>query len=368
MIEHYSIGPMESQPAILMKRLVILKEICNTLSACGYKKKYGDILQTLINIESKYMIIIAPIICENKSFSDFLSIIKVNNIEPSINEIYDKIKYEINEKKFTITKTSLVNIKKLIESYPSQSLLTCQNINDNDMCCGKKMSFDKSKTSFCCEICGHIRENFDSCEDIYLFGSSIIKTKQSSNSRRNEHYERRLQRILAQESDTEIGDAKDSENLYGEKLIANLQKIVDRDGKKLQLLTVHDIRLMLAELGKNNLYDHTSLILTKLTGNGPPNLPENIREQLGDYFARVLEINEKFREKNQKFYPYYIMKILDCILPLDSKYRRILYFIYIQKKDTIETNDQEWEQICTELDDPLIKYRPTERDFNLKYR
>ena len=87
-------------------------------------------------------------------------------------------------------------------------------------------------------------------------------------------------------------------------------------------------------------------------------------------FNRILEIRNTYpvcKKKNNRYYPYYIMKIIDAILPSsDLINRRILYYIHMQGKNTVEESDNEWEKICYYLEGE-IEYRPTIRDFNLQY-
>ena len=70
---------------------------------------------------------------------------------------------------------------------------------------------------------------------------------------------------------------------------------------------------------------------------------------------------------NRNYYPYYIYKILDQLLAADDyENRRVLYYIYIQSKETVEADDADWEQICLELAE--IDYVPTDRTKALEYR
>jgi hypothetical protein len=70
---------------------------------------------------------------------------------------------------------------------------------------------------------------------------------------------------------------------------------------------------------------------------------------------------------NRNYYPYYIYKIADSILPEDDyENRRILYYIYIQSKETVESDDLNWELICNYI--PELTYKPTDRMAYLKYQ
>lgn len=128
-------------------------------------------------------------------------------------------------------------------------------------------------------------------------------------------------------------------------------------------MTVENIRKMLKEINRTDLNNCVSLILRKLTGVGPPQISESILLR-GEYiFTEAIKIREKVCKKgriNRNYYPYYIYKIFDAILPPnDTTNRRILQYIHLQGNDTLANNDSEWESICMEL--PEIKWKPTDR-------
>ena len=64
---------------------------------------------------------------------------------------------------------------------------------------------------------------------------------------------------------------------------------------------------------------------------------------------------------NCRYYPYYIFKILDAILPEDTgpstaadptqakELLQVLYYIHMQGRATLDNCDREWEKICLEL-------------------
>lgn len=86
-------------------------------------------------------------------------------------------------------------------------------------------------------------------------------------------------------------------------------------------------------------------------------------------FSKAIEIGERVRPSgrtNRSYYPFYIYKILDAILPEDDyDNRRVLFYIYMQGKETLDKNDREWGEICSEL--PEIAWVPTDRTKAQKY-
>ena len=137
----------------------------------------------------------------------------------------------------------------------------------------------------------------------------------------------------------------------------------------MRILTVVDIRQILKELKRPELNKNTSLILKKLTGIGPPSIPEELEIRIENLFTKVIKASENIKRTgrtNRNYYPYYIYKIIDIVIPeTDVDNRRILYYIYIQGKETVECDDLDWEQICDQI--PELTYIPTDRLEYLKY-
>ena len=111
-------------------------------------------------------------------------------------------------------------------------------------------------------------------------------------------------------------------------------------------------------------------MLKKITGIGPPQIADAIAVRVENLFTKAIEIGERVRRAgrvNRNYYPYYIYKILDQLLAEDDfDNRRVLYYIYIQSKETVEADDADWEHICIELTE--IAYVPTDRTKALKYQ
>jgi hypothetical protein len=168
--------------------------------------------------------------------------------------------------------------------------------------------------------------------------------------------------IQAKEDDTEIG-TQDKDNLYGEKLIADVRATLAADGEVLRLIDPYKIRTILKRLGKSKYNRNTSKIMKKLTGIGPPSLSDEMNTKVCGIFSRIVEIHERIHDAekpNRNFYPYYIFKILELIIAEnDKETMRILFYIYLQSSRTLSKNDSNWLQIITELnkEDKTCNYR-----------
>lgn len=267
---------------------------------------------------------------------------------------------------------AVIEIQDIVKLYPRDTVVTkIEQINFAacSNCCGP-MTVDTNNSELRCVNfeCGMLTEVVGTTfDDTQLFCGDGQKSR-SGTFNPNRHFQFWWMHILALEPDEEIGCKSDPENLYGEKLIANLRKIIARDGILLRILTVNDVRGMLRELKQTKLNKNVPLILKKLTGIGPPRLSEEIAVQVENYFNKSIEISEQINREdriNRNYYPFYIFKILDAILKTHEE-RRVLYYIYIQSKDTVEADDADWEQICESLTG--IQYRPTDRHIGTKYR
>ena len=234
------------------------------------------------------------------------------------------------------------------------------------------MAVDAGRSELrCCDAeCGTIRELVGTVFDDSQFYSQEGQKAKSGTFNPNRHFQFWWAHILAREPEEEIGDKSDPDNLYGEKLLLDLRAVVVRDRKVLRLLTVNDVRAMLREAGRTDLNKNVPLVLKKLTGVGPPQIADAMAVRVENLFTKAIEIGERVRRPgrvNRNYYPYYIYKILDQLLAEDDfENRRVLYYIYVQSKETVEADDADWEQICIELAE--IAYVPTDRTKALKYR
>jgi len=253
--------------------------------------------------------------------------------------------------------------------------------------CGSEMAVDAGRSALRCvdPSCGVIQSLVGIVFDDSQFYNQEGQKAKSGTFNPNRHFHTWWTHILAREPEEEIGDKDNPDNQYGELLIKNLRKIVQRDGLILRLLTVNDVRGMLRELNHTDLNKNVPLILKKLTGIGPPHLSEAIAVRTENLFTKAIEVSDALEmtvrcddggrtessalRVNRNYYPYYISRVLEAILPEDDyESRRVFYYIYVQSKDTVEADDANWERICEALGEEEIKYKPTDRTLGLRYR
>lgn len=301
----------------------------------------------------------------NSLLNKVINILKKNNID-----IVDRLLIKKNKSK---KRDNIADLQYLFNIFPwdieDNKNVSVQNIVYNKCSlCGFIMNIDSNRSELCCENCGMVRELIGTIFDDTQFYNQENKSK-SGTFNPNRHFQFWWSHILAKESEEELGDKKDPENLYGEKTLQDIKRIINRDHKILQLLTVNDIRSILREIEKTELNKNVPLILKKITGIGPPNVPEHLTIQVENLFTKAIEIGERLKSDkriNRNYYPYYIYRIIEALTTdEDVEIRRILYYIYIQSKETVEADDLDWEKICTELKE--ITYKPTDRTLGFKY-
>lgn len=244
--------------------------------------------------------------------------------------------------------------------------------------CQVEMHVSSETSELACASCGKVRELVGTVFDDSQFYNQEGQKAKSGSFNPNRHFHFWMDRILAREPEDELGDRDDPDNIYGEKLLDQLRAIVRRDKKILRLLTVDDVRGILKEIGRTDLNKNVPLLLRRLTGIGPPQLPESVCQRVEKLFSKAIEVGERTRmagRTNRNYYPYYIYKILDAVLPCATpgpegaearEHRRVLYYIYMQGQDTLDKNDREWKHVCSEL--PEIEWVSTNRAAAQKYR
>jgi hypothetical protein len=402
---------------MLFSKLEIARNIVFAMNSINYpndshKVKINDFDNRLKTVEIKFILLTSHLFINDKKSSnkevnyvEFCRIMSaelfdkvidqvVADIEAYLNSIHIQIRYSsMREKKKKPSQRSKYiknkavdenvcdsdtrnKLQKCFDSYPLDgSYINYTNFSNKktteNICqyCGENIHIDLSKFEMVCYECGLVYESDNFMTEDQQFYSQDQQRPKSGAFNPNRHFQQWWIRILAKESEEELGNKDDPDNMCGEKLLSSLRSIIRRDKKILKLLTVVDVRTMLRELNMTEYNKNISLILKKLTGIGPPQIPDSIAFRAENLFTRAIEIGEKVKKPdrfNRNYYPFYIFKILEFLIPESNhELRRIFYYIYIQGKDTVESDDLEWEKICKELGE--IKYQPTNRMLWMRY-
>jgi hypothetical protein len=235
--------------------------------------------------------------------------------------------------------------------------------------CGLEMVVAPDTSELACPGCGLRRGLVGTVfDDAQFYNQEGQKAKSGSSGAPHRHFHFWMDHILAREPVDEIGDRDDPANAAGEKVVAAIRVAVAQRRLILRHLSPGALREILKFLGRTDLNKNVPLLLRHTTGIGPPAVPEAINQRAERLFIHAIAIwDELHPDSSRKYYPFYIYKIYDAILPPDDhENRRILFYIYLQGDDTLEKNDGEWAEICAHL--PEISWRPTDRSQARRYR
>jgi hypothetical protein len=246
--------------------------------------------------------------------------------------------------------------------------------------CGGPMAADAGRSELRCREagCGAVRELVGTVFDDSQFYSQEGQKAKSGAFKPNRHFQLWWTHLLALEPEEELGDKDDPENLCGEKLVARLRLLVQREpGQVLRLLTVDNVRGMLRELKRTDLNKNVPLLLKKLTGVGPPAIPGAIAAKVENIFSKAIEVGEKILRPgraNRNYYPDYILRIYLHVLEtsklppaVDEELRRLIFYFYIQGDDTVQDDDDDWRQITESLTELQIRFAPLDRSIRQRY-
>jgi Poxvirus Late Transcription Factor VLTF3 like len=278
-----------------------------------------------------------------------------------------------------IPAAACVELQRLVDTYPRLTQIEATSgitafgapvAVDYEKCgCGGDMAVDAGRSELYCAACGAVRELVGTVFEDSQFYNQEGQRAKSGTFNPNRHFQFWWAHILAREPEEEIGDKGDPDNNYGEKVLEQLRRIVDRDRKVLRMLTVNDVRAMLREIDRTEYNKNVPLILKKLTGVGPPSIPDEIQIRAENLFTKAIEAAERVRQNdrvNRNYYPSYVSRILEYLIPKENyELCRVFYYIYVQSKETVEADDATWEQICNEMVE--IPYVPTDRFLGAKY-
>lgn len=234
--------------------------------------------------------------------------------------------------------------------------------------CGAVMTIEASRSELIC-TCGAV-EHLDG--EVFGDGQFYNQEGQHAKSggfRPNRHLDTHLQHLYAKEPEEEISSSAPGDE-KGDLLVAKLRERARARSITLQLITAEEMRSLLAErtIARTDLNINIPLLMKKVTGVGPPEPNEELTDAIRRIFAEALEHSDNIRRApgskraNRDYYPYYIRKIIEAIVPVDNvRDRAVLRFIYMQGDDTLYKDDDDWRRMCACMDNSIIQYKPTRR-------
>lgn len=250
----------------------------------------------------------------------------------------------IFEKIFGIVSISKIKNKKIQSELKKMRLGEFHKESNDQICkfCNIKMTINKELSEVVCKICGNIEPV------ICIFSDDSQRNQEGRKSKVNHHYNYWIKHIMAREDIEEIGGVDELK-----KITNMLIQIMDRDNITIKGLNIEDIRVMLKEIKRTDLNKNIPFIFKSITGICPPELSEKISTDLENMFVEIVEAKSQSSDtpcgkRFGNYYPYYIYKILELIIPEKHQCRKILFYIHFQDIKTIEKCDSEWKKICKE--------------------
>jgi len=327
----------------------VFKQLDLTLSV-NDKKIIQDLHKDLLVIDEEFRLTMVHA-ARKQSDVAISNLIIVNGYLNRIDCLVVNAQDKVN--KFNIKKRQLYELTKQFKSYSTgydEITMPQNNTNKCDLC--NAMMIEMPSTSeLMCRSCNYVKNSFI-YDEIQQFNNNIVQ--HTTNNSIYEYLKKIWDRLLAREPESEL--IRKDKNMTIEELMTKTKNIINRDHKISHLLTVPELRNILEEIGRPDLYKNTSLILKKLNKIGPPQPPLEVEKKLFRIFINVIDILSRINSSSSRTcYSFYFFQILDNILPKNSTLRRILYYIYFQKDDTIEKRLSDWRIICDEI--PELEFR-----------
>lgn len=214
--------------------------------------------------------------------------------------------------------------------------------NDYKVCplCYSKMAIFPHQSENRCTECAYV---------IILkgtvFDESQIHNHDGSASKRGSYEESRhckyhLDRILGVKT-TELSDDFDKK----------VNEWCKKRDKQARHLNCEDWRRLLKDIGETQYNEYIPYIMQKYGGLEPGYLYYHEKTLVCIRFDKVVRANDQLKdsENNMKYYPFYIMKIIEDMLwgVANSKRRQnIINGIHLQRENTVIANLKRWEKIC----------------------
>lgn len=222
-----------------------------------------------------------------------------------------------------------------------------------DVCdCGANMTIRAESSELACPVCGISRPILGAVfSDDQFFPQEGQKTKHGDYAPKR-HCRHWIERIFAEENNSGFIQH-----------IPAITAEIKREGYCRVEITCENVRNILKRLGLTNLNEHVPSIIKLVGGIPPPIFTREERRRLELKFNRVIDLYSvvKPNNKNRRYYPYFMYKIVEWDYRDNPEYLRLLNYIHLQSEDTYVVNDADYEKICELFDSPAdLTFIPTE--------
>lgn len=270
---------------------------------------------------------------------------KKNIIDNKKNIYLDKYN-DITNKEIVLINKQKIDTRKKNKGINSSSItLKCIN----ELC----YSFDKiiqTKDSYVCSECGIVQGTIISNTLSYNESKNHIKIESLDYKRFNYFKE-----ILLQIQGNELTEIPQE---IIDKIINELSKENFTDLNK---LTIEKTKNLLKKTGNSKWYEHTSVIMMRLTNRKPIIIPVEIQEKLFYMFHQIDNNFDKHKFRSSFFSYFYIIHKLLELLNLTEYYS---YFPYLDDREKLHFQDIMWKVVVEELKNENYSFNR----FNIDWR
>lgn len=229
------------------------------------------------------------------------------------------------------------NIRSCYSTNGSNSIdLKCKN-------CGAFDSTIKNEGFHLCSKCGITQDNV-------IFETMTFKDKEhtctieSIDYQRINYFKENLFQIQGKE-------LKEIPQVLIDEIINELSKERFTDLSKLNL---EKVKLILKKINRSTWYEHSSMIMSKITGQQAIKIPIDIQEKMFYMFNIVETYFKKYKFRPHFFsYPYIIHKLFE-LLELKEYYD---YFPYLRDRNKLHEQDVMWSKIVVDIITDKLLYQ-----------
>jgi DNA-directed RNA polymerase subunit M/transcription elongation factor TFIIS len=330
-----------------------------------------SISEDLKQIRTEYDIEVMDIVCsyyegDAGAADDYFSFIATANptdkIGELINQIYivsTPILTQYNKRRGDVKDTEIEELYNLTHSVSTATLYKSESIKCTpDICdeCGAKMFPISDISKWQCFSCGYeddIEGMIFNSRQFYTH-DHVRNRQKTPNQSETRHFKSWIERIQGIEN-------KEIPACDRDKFLA----CFERDGVRPKTdLTYKKLRAYARELKMSTYNEHMTLLLRIFSGKSPPLLSHDEYKRVKHKFDHIMQLYHTVVGATIKpYYPYFIYKAIEAVFKGDKNKLKLLDYIHVQYKNTLQKNDNIFEQICRlgETEGLGIEYKATPR-------
>lgn len=274
-------------------------------------------------------------------------------------QVFGKKNNTINKKKDYLDKYNDITNKEIVVVSKQKIDTRKKNkgidssIGADSLKCNNCDSFDKiiqTKDAYVCTECGTVQGVIISNTLSFNESKNHIKIESLDYKRFNYFKE-----ILLQIQGNELTEIPQE---IIDKIINELSKENFTDLSK---LTIEKTKNLLKKTGNSKWYEHTSVIMMRLTNIKPIIIPLEIQEKLFYMFHQIDNNFDKHKFRSSFFSYFYIIHKLLELLDLTEYYK---YFPYLDDREKLHFQDTMWKVVVEELKNENYNFNR----FNINWR